>query len=413
MNFSNARRACVFLLSAGAVALAGCHTQDFPTYPANYREYAYVTNGGSGTVTVLDVVNVRVDRELQVGPNPVALAASPTHNEVYVVNEGATNQGAVGGQGSLSVIDSEKNQVVTTIPLHRQPSSIDIDQTGKLAYVANAGSNSISVLDLANRREVAQVGVGEGPAAVKLSPDGKTLVVANRRGNSVTVMDAASMYVRGVFEGCPGASDVVILPDSSKTFVSCSAGHQVMAIALARASQPAGPQHAAVAAQPDKLESLMDVGRGPVELALKPDGGEVFVVNRQSDTISEVITGTDDVQGAYMMGDAPVSGLVSRDNSLLYVSNLRSQNVIVYSIDDGHRVGWAQVGDGPSAMAFSAAGHLLFVVDEQSGDVAAIPTSSVGLITPQPGGRGPTPPFALLPTGRGPNAIVDKAFKVQ
>jgi hypothetical protein len=95
------------------------------------------------------------------------------------------------------------------------------------------------------------------------------------------------------------------------------------------------------------------------------------------------------------------------------VSNLRSQNVIVYSIDDGHRVGWAQVGDGPSAMAFSAAGHLLFVVDERSGDVAAVPTASTSLFTPQQAGRGPTAPFALLPTGRAPNAIVDKAFKVQ
>jgi len=404
MNFVNASRACVFALSLGAVALMGCRTQDFPTYPANYREYAYVTNGGSGTVTVLDVVNVRVDRELQVGQNPVAVAASPTLNEVYVVNQGTTNQGGGGGQGSLSVIDSEKNQVVATIPLHRQPVSVEIDQTGKLAYVANAGSNSISVLDLKNRREAAQVGVGEGPAAAKLSPDGKTLVVANSRGNSVTVMDAAAMYVRGVFEGCPGASDVVILPDSSKAFVSCSGGHQVMAVALARASQPAGPQQAALAAQPDKLESLMDVGRGPVELALKPDGGEVFVVNRQSDSISEVITGTDDVQGASMMGDAPVNGLVSRDNSLLYVSDQMSQNVIVYSIDDGRRVpgtgGVVHVGDGPSAMAFSAAGHLLFVVDGHSGDVAAVRTASTSL-------------FALLPTGRGPNAIVDKAFKVQ
>jgi YVTN family beta-propeller protein len=88
----------VFALSLGALALAGCRTQDFPTYPANYREYAYVTNGGSGTVTVLDVVNVRVDRELQVGQNPVAVAASPTRNEVYVVNQGATNQGGAGGR---------------------------------------------------------------------------------------------------------------------------------------------------------------------------------------------------------------------------------------------------------------------------------------------------------------------------
>ena len=46
--------------------------------------------------------------------------------------------------------------------------------------------------------------------------------------------------VRAVFDGCPGASDVVILPDSSKAFVACSGGHQMMAIALARASQPAG-----------------------------------------------------------------------------------------------------------------------------------------------------------------------------
>ena len=82
----------VFVLSLGALVLAGCRTQDFPTYPANYREYAYVTNGGSGTVTVLDVVNVRVDRELPVGENPVAVAASPALNEVYVVNQGATNR---------------------------------------------------------------------------------------------------------------------------------------------------------------------------------------------------------------------------------------------------------------------------------------------------------------------------------
>ena len=39
--------------------LAGCRPHDFPQYPANYREYAYVTNGGSGTVSIYDVVNVR------------------------------------------------------------------------------------------------------------------------------------------------------------------------------------------------------------------------------------------------------------------------------------------------------------------------------------------------------------------
>ncbi len=398
MNTRDTTRASLIAFSLLAMAVAGCRSHDFPQYPANYREYVYVTNGGSGTVTVLDVVNVRLDRELPVGQNPVAMAPSPTLNEVYVVNSGPP-----GGQGSLSVINAENNTVAATIPLHRQPVAIVLDPDGKLAYTANSGSNSISVIDLKNRREVAQIGTGEEPVALDLSPDGKTLAVANRKGNSLSLIDPASLSVRAVFAGCPGASSVVTLPDSSKVFVACSTGHQIMSVALARASQPASAQPGAASATPalpDRLEALMDVGRGPVQLALKPDGGEIFVVNALSNSISEVITGTNDVQGAYMMGDNPVSGLVSRDNALLYVANLRTQTVIVYSINDGRRVAWVHVGDGPSAMAFSAAGNLLFVVDARSNDVAVVRTASNSL-------------FTLLSAGRAPNAIVDKAFRLQ
>ncbi len=387
MNLRNAAKSGLLLLGLLALSLAGCRTHDFPQYPANYREYVYVTNGGSGTVTVLDVVNLRLDRELQVGQNPIAVAASPTVNEVYVVNSGTDT-----GSGSLSVINAENNSVAATIPLHRQPVSIEIDAAGKLAYVANSGSNSISEVDLKNRRELAQVGVGEQPVAARLSPDGKTLIVANRRGNSVSLFDAATMNLRSVFSGCPGAGDPVVLPDSSKVFAPCTGGHQMMAIALAHAGKP------------DQLEALMDVGRSPVDLALKPDGGELFAVNSASDSISEVLTGTDDVQGAYMMGDDPVGGLVSKDNSLLYVANQRSQNVIVYAINDGRRAGWVRVGDGPSAMAFSAAGHLLFVVDTRSNDVALVRTAKIAAANEAL--------FTLISVGRGPNAIVDKSFSL-
>jgi YVTN family beta-propeller protein len=371
-----------------ATAFIGCRPHDFPQYPPNYREYAYVTNGGSDTVTVLDVVNVRVDRELQVGRNPVAVAASPTRNEIYVVNSGVA-----GANGSISVIDAEHNTVAATISVRRQPVSIDLDAAGNLAYVANSGSNSVSVVDLKARREIAQIGAGEEPAAARIAPDGKTLVVANRRGNSVTLIDPASRRVRAVFEGCPGAAGAVILPDSSKAFIPCSAGHQVMVIALAHAD--------AQSAQPDRLEALMDVGRAPVDLALKPDGGEVFAANSLSDSVSEIYNTTDEVGDTYMIGADPVRGLVSRDNALLYVANLRSQEVTVYSIDDGKRLSPSiHVGDGPAALAFSAAGHLLFVVDSRSGDVAVVRTASQSL-------------FTMLPVGRSPNAIAVKAFNVQ
>ena len=308
-----------------------------------------MANSGSGTVTILDVVNVRVDRELAVGQNPVAVAASPTRNEVYVVNSGLA-----GASGSVSVIDAERNAVAAVIPVGRVPVSIDVDSNGKLAYVANSGSNSVSVIDLGSRREIARIGTGEGPAGARLAPDGRTLVVANRRANSVSLIDPpgpnSAGRVRAVFGDCPGATDPVILPDSSKAFVACSGGHQVMVIALARAADPAAAAGAQPPQQPtpnptpnpapniDRLEALMDVGRAPVNLALKPDGGEIFVSNALSDSVSEIYNTTDEVGDTFVIGDNPVVGLVSRDNSLLYVADQSSQYVTVYSIDDGKRI---------------------------------------------------------------------------
>jgi DNA-binding beta-propeller fold protein YncE len=137
-----------------------------------------------------------------------------------------------------------------------------------------------------------------------------------------------------------------------------------------------------------------------VQLALKPDGGELFAVNSLSDSISEVVTTTNDVGGATMIGDNPVRGLVSSDNAILYVGSLHSQVVTVYSIDEGRIVGSIHVGDGPSALALSSSGHLLFVVDARSGDIAVVRTASRAL-------------FTMLPAGRNPNAIAVKAFKIQ
>ncbi len=412
MYSSNVIAARLSVFTLLALALSGCRPHDFPQYPPNYREYAYVANGGSGTVSVFDVVNVRLDREIAVGQNPVAVAVSPTRNEVYVVNSGAA-----GEQGSVSVINAEKNLVAATIPVHRGPVSIDVDPAGSFAYVANSGSNSISVLDLKARREIAAIGVGEEPASARLSPDGATLVVANRKAGSVSLVDLpsragpAAAKLRAVFQGCPGAADAVILPDSSKAFVACSAGHQIMVIALARAAAhppapglaPSSPVSSSPAlfspAQPDRLEALLDVGQAPLQLALKPDGGELFSLNSLSNSTSEVVTGSDDVLSATMIGEDPVRGLVSADNSTLYVANFDSQYVAVYSIDDGKRIGSVHVGDGPSALAFSNSGLLLFAVDARSGDVAVIRTASRSL-------------FTLLPAGRNPNAIAVKAFKL-
>lgn len=387
------------LLIFVGLLLGGCRREHFPEYPADYREFAYVTNGGSNTVTVLDLVNLRQERVLQVGAEPTGVTANPKRNEVYVVNSGGG-----GGNGSVSVIDAGKNAVVATISVHHRPYFIDVDSEGRRAYVANSGSNSVSVIDLDERREIGVIGVGEGPGLARVSPDGKSLVVTNRASGSVSVADPENFKVRAAFPGCPQATDAAILPDSSKAFVACSGGHQVMAIGLARLASPIDSEHT------DRLLAFLDVGKTPVNLALKPDGGEIFVSNFDSDSISEIATGTNEVGGAYLVGAHPSHGIVSADNAFLWISNFNADSIGVYSIDDGRLLPDAiHVGDGPDALAFSTNGFLLLAVDARSGDVSVIRTQSYAANGAVRMGS----LFTMLPAGQRPNGIAVKSFTVK
>ena len=401
------------VLLAAALLASGCKRNGFPDVPPGYHEFAYVSNGKSNTVSVLDLVYVRQDRTLQVGNQPTGVTANPKRNEVYAVNTES---------GSVSVIDTNSNTVVATIPVHKLPYFIDVDPTGHRAYVANSGSNSVSVIDLDARREVAVAGTGEQPGLARISPDGRSLVVTNRGSGSVSIF-AVDPYVepsahgipglppkpkqsaspiprlRAAFSGCPGATDVVILPDSSKAFVACSSGHQVMAISLA-----AAPDSWSAKQDPtllsDHMLTLLEVGDTPVHLALKPDGGQIFCSNFGSDSVSSIDTQTNEISRTDTIANQPVYSVVS-DDSILWISNFGADSVNLWSIDDGRMEPYSvRTGHAPDALAFSADEHLLLAADSQSGDVSVIRTNDK---------NGPAL-FTILPAGQSPNAIAIKAM---
>lgn len=414
------RRWLAVLIFSSLALVTACRRNRFPEPPPGYREFAYVTNGTSNTVSVLDLVYVRQDRTLQVGTDPTGVAANPKRNEVYVVNTGS---------GSVSVIDTEANRVAATIPVHKQPYFISVDAGGHRGYVANSGSNNVSVLDLDRRREIGVIGAGEGPGLARLSPDGRSLVVSNRLSGSVSVFNVSPVpasestgglglpslprrgtvqtgggaeplpKLRAVFPGCAGATDIAILPDSSKAFVACSNASQVMVVSLA-----AAPASWAAKQNPglltDHMLTVLDVGDTPVQLALKPDGGEIFCSNYGSNSVSEIETQTNEVGGTYTIASRPVYGIVSADNGTLWVSNFGGDALNLWSIDDGQLAGSIRTGSGPDALAFSTDEHLLLAADAKSGDVSLIRTQD----------RNGPALFTILPSGGSPNAIAVKSW---
>ena len=387
-----------FCAGASLLLLAGCHKSDFPVYPESYREFAYVANKTGNTVSVLDLVYLRPDRTLQVGDAPVAEATNPKRAEVYVVN---SQPG--GGNGSVSVIDTTTNKVVATMAVGREPRSIAVDDTGKLAYVTDAGSNAVSVLDLEARRQISTAHT-EKPGEAAISPDGRSLVVTSRVNGMTSVFAASplgTLNLRATLKGCPGATGAVILPDSSKTFVACSAGRQVMVVNLAAATGSWTAKQDATS-KTDHVVAMLDVGLNPTNLTLKPDGGEVFCSNHGSDSVSEISTQTNEVTSTFAIGNKPAHGVVDVTNSALWISNSGADSISLYAIDDGKRGASIHTGDAPDALAYSNDQHLLLVADGKTGDVAVI----------RPQGRlGQPALFTMLPAGGEPVAMVVKAMQ--
>src|SRR5262249_6375050 len=146
------------------------------------------------------------------------------------------------------------------------------------------------------------------------------------------------LRVRATLPVCKQPEDIAILPDSSKAFVACSGSSQVASIGLKNDDPKRGT------IKDDRVLALLDVGRTPVSLTLKPDGGELIVCDFDADSISIIETGNDEVGSSTLIGQHPAHGVVTLDNSRLYVSNFGSDSVAVYDIDMGRRIATVPVG---------------------------------------------------------------------
>jgi YVTN family beta-propeller protein len=364
--------------------------QSLPYYSPAYREYAYVTNGKSNTVSVIDLRTFELAKSIPVGAAPTGVAANSKKNEIYVVNSASNN---------VSIIDAERNAVVSTIGVYGRPYFIDVSEDGKRAYVANSGSANVSIIDLEKRMVLGNVRVGSAPGLARVSPVGDTVVVSNRDDDTVSLIDAKLLRVRATLPVCHHPEDIAILPDSSKAFVACSGSSQVASIALASSKNGVVTS--------DRVLALLDVGQTPVSLSLKPDGGELVVCDFDSNSISFIETGNDEVGSSATVGEHPAHAVVTLDNSRLYVSNFGSDSVAVYDIDMGRRIATIEVGSRPDGLALSQNQQYLLVLDTQAGDVTVIQKRNPRKLEPTEYSL-----LTMIPVGLQPNAIVVKSFMV-
>lgn len=178
------------------------------------------TDGGSGTVRLLDAATGTEQRRIKVGENPDGAIWDARRKRAIVMNAKS---------GTVTAIDPFTAKVVGTVSLAEGLEFAAIDKAGRL-YVNNEDRNQIAVVDLDRMALLGWVGLKgcEGPTGMAYAPTADRIVSAC--GNGVAaIVDPGARKLVGTIPIGKGPDAVIGDPLRKRLFVP-SGGSGTLAI---------------------------------------------------------------------------------------------------------------------------------------------------------------------------------------
>jgi YVTN family beta-propeller protein len=189
-----------------------------PTGPQPGADQVVVDARGiaaSGTVSRVDLKSGTLLATLEVGLHPTGLSLDEAHNRLYIANSNSD---------SVTVIDTKRNAVVSTIPIQPferkiagvAPESLVASKDGRRLYVACAGINAVAVIALTTPARVeGLIPTAWYPNHIALSNDGKLLAVSTMLGVGSGSRGGANERVRLVHSN-RGTLHVIPIPEATQ-----------------------------------------------------------------------------------------------------------------------------------------------------------------------------------------------------
>lgn len=143
----------------------------------------YVTNSGSGMITVFDKKRLQAAAALPGGSGPKGLVLDQVRKLAYV---------ALPDDDAVAVFDCDANERIATIGLlgGDRPRELALVDHGQMLLAVNEGSGVISFIDPIARIEVDRITVGEGPHSLVIDRrEGRRAYVFNTPSNSISIID--------------------------------------------------------------------------------------------------------------------------------------------------------------------------------------------------------------------------------
>ena len=232
-------------------------------------KFAYVTNNGGNTVSVINTTsNTVISSAISVGSGPIGIAITPNGKFAYVVNNGGNN---------VSVINTTSNTVIgSPIPVRSMPYGIAITPNGKFAYVVNGNNNTVSVINTTSNTVIGSaISVGDSPLGIAITPNGKFAYVTNNGGNTVSVINTTSNTVITTISVAGGPLGIAITPNGKFAYIADYFANNVSVINTTSNTVIGSPTH---------------VGSEPYSISITPNGKFAYIANYNNNTVSVINT---------------------------------------------------------------------------------------------------------------------------
>ena len=237
----------------------------------------------------------------------------PTNDLLVVVNK---------SDNSISVLDGSTGKLKWTAPVESGPHEAEVLADGKTVAVSdygrgNAPGHMVSLIELATGKVVGRVDVGSGarPHGLAALKDGRLLVTAEGKKELLVVDPKGAKVLSRMPTGHPLSHMVAASPDGKRAYVSSLKDGVVTVIDI-----------------PGGVAGDVPTGKGAEGIDVTPDGREVWVVNREADTISVIDTKTLKVAATIKAGKFPIRVRITPDGKRAVVAFTESGDVGVYDV---------------------------------------------------------------------------------
>lgn len=197
----------------------------------------YVTTENENSVTIID-------------PKTYAVVGSVTTGQeqshmLTISNDGKRGYTANVGPGTVSVMDLEKKELITIIPVSDICQRIAISNDDKWVFTADQTQPRLAVINTETNKVEKWISLSDFGYGMAPTPDGKFLVITLISGDRVGLIDLEKGELVKSVAVPRSPQAVTIRPDGKMAYVSCDSSAKVAAINIAEW----------------KVEALIDAGK--------------------------------------------------------------------------------------------------------------------------------------------------------